>query len=113
MRAVGSYVALVAMVVLFAGCSEESRQRGESRSPGQPSGRSAPESTDSKRADESPSAAPVAPATKGPISPKRREKLDGFLDRIQFLDHVGPDLELREIEYTSRTDAVAMFLDPR
>lgn len=113
MRAVGSYVALVAMVVFFAGCSEEGRQRGESRSPGQPSGSPASESRDSEGAEESPSADPVTPATKGPISPKRREKLDRFLDRVQFLDHVGPDLELREVEYTSRTDAVAMFLDPR
>lgn len=114
MRAVGSYVALVAMVVFFAGCSEEARQRGESRSPSQPSGTpAAPESMDSDSAVESPSADPETPATKGPISPKRREKLDGFLDRVQFLDHVGPDLELREIEYTSQTDAAAMFLDPR
>lgn len=113
MRAVGSCITLVAVVVLFAGCSEESRQRSESRSPGQPSGSPAPESTNRESADESPSAAPVTPATKGPISPKRREKLDGFLDRVKFLDHADPDLELREIEYTSPTDAVAMFLDPR
>jgi hypothetical protein len=113
MRSVGLYVALVAMVAVFAGCSEEGRERGESRSAGQDSGSPSPASTDSEKPAESSSEEPMSPATKGPISWKRREKLDRFLDRVQFLDRAGPHLELREVEYTSRTDAVAMLLDQR
>ncbi|MGF9757639.1 hypothetical protein AAII07_20815 [Microvirga sp. 0TCS3.31] len=47
------------------------------------------------------------------MSPARREKLDRFLDRARFLDHVGPQFELEAVQYTSRTDAVAGFYDGR
>ncbi len=111
MREDRSYVAavtLAALVTLVAGCSsDERRPRSEPGSEVPASESPAVESPDT----DSPSAEAASPATKGPISQARREKLTGFLDRTRFLDHVGPQFELDEVQYTSRTDAVAEFYD--
>lgn len=48
-----------------------------------------------------------------PMSPKRLDKLTHFLDRVELLEEVGPEFELRHVEYTSATDAVASFVDVR
>ena len=48
-----------------------------------------------------------------PMSQHRLDKLADFLDKVKFLDRVGPEFELRQVQYTSRTDAVAYFLDYR
>nr|WP_300050959.1 hypothetical protein [uncultured Nocardioides sp.] len=110
MRGVRSYVVVVALAALVAGCtSDERRPRSEPSS--QHPGSESP-STETPSA-ETPSVEAAAPATKGPISQARRAKLNGFLDKAQFLDRVGPQFELDEVEYTSRTDAVAGFTDQR
>ena len=48
-----------------------------------------------------------------PMSQHRLDKLTGFLDKVEFLDQVGPEFELRDVEYTSSTDAVAYFVNIR
>lgn len=48
-----------------------------------------------------------------PLSQHRLDELAGFLDKAKFLDRIGPEFELRDVQYTSPTDAVAMFLDQR
>jgi hypothetical protein len=101
MRGVRSCAVALVLVSMAAGCSAERRPSSEPRPPGS-----------SSEAPPTGLASTDAPArsSKGQISQARREKLDAFLSRVQFLDRVGPELELREVEYTSRTDAVAELL---
>lgn len=74
MRAVGSYVALVAIVAFVAGCSDgERRQEGGARSTG-PAGTDPATEGTTDVPDESPSTESAPPATKGPISPARLVK---------------------------------------
>jgi hypothetical protein len=47
------------------------------------------------------------------MSQHRLDMLAGFLDKAKFLDRTGPEFELRDVQYTSPTDAVAWFLDHR
>lgn len=82
---------LVLLVILVTGCSgDEGQPRDESRMP-------------------------TAAPTHGPdkdVLQHRLDKLTSFLHKVEFLDRVGPEFELRDVEYTSSTDAVAYFLDP-
>jgi hypothetical protein len=43
----------------------------------------------------------------------RLDKLAHLLGRVEHLDRVPPGFELRDVDYTSRTDAVAFFVDVR
>ena len=36
-------------------------------------------------------------------------KLDAFMDKVDFVDRVGPEFDLTRVRYTSRSDAVAEF----
>jgi hypothetical protein len=110
MRAVRVYVAAVMVAALVAGCSSEERRPHSEPSSQEPASESPATESPST---EVPSVEAASPATKGPISPARRQKLNGFLDRVRFLDRVGPQFELDEVEYTSPTDAVAGFHDQR
>lgn len=47
------------------------------------------------------------------MSPHRLDKLNGFLEKVEVVDRVSPGFELRDVDYTSPTDAVAHFLDAR
>lgn len=114
MRGVRSYIALVTLAVLIAGCSDDERRpRSEPSSQDPASESPATESPPSESPSTEVPSAGASPTTKGPISSARQEKLDRFLDRARFLDHVGPQFELEAVHYTSRTDAVAGFYDGR
>ena len=52
-----------------------------------------------------------SPTSDTPMSEHRLDKLADFLDEARFLDRVGAKFELRDVQYTSSTDAVAEFLD--
>jgi hypothetical protein len=54
-----------------------------------------------------------SPASDRPMSQHRLDKLADFLDEARFLDRVGAKFELRDVQYTSPSDAVAEFLDHR
>ena len=45
------------------------------------------------------------------MSQHRLDKLADFLGKAQFLDRVGAEFELGDVQYTSPSDAVAEFLD--
>ena len=57
-----------------------------------------------------PTGAPPSTAEE-PISEAKLAKLAGFLDKTKTIHRVGARFELRDVQYTSRTDAVAQFLD--
>jgi hypothetical protein len=58
---------------------------------------------------------PALPSTAldRPMAQHRLDKLREFLEKVELLDRVGPEFELRDVDYTSPTDAVAEFLDHR
>lgn len=94
-RARRSVIVMLLTALAVAGCSgSEARPRSGSPAPTSPI----------HKADK-----PVSQ----PMSQHRLDKLVGFLDKTTFLDRVGPKFELREVQYTSPTDAVAQFLDHR
>jgi hypothetical protein len=84
-------VALVVLAAAVAGCSEGATPPG----------------------DESSGPALPTTASDRPMSQHRLDKLTGFLEKVELLDRVGPEFELRDVDYTSPTDAVAEFLDHR
>lgn len=45
------------------------------------------------------------------MSQHRLDKLADFLDEARFLDRAGATFDLRDVQYTSPTDAVAELLD--
>lgn len=47
-----------------------------------------------------------------PISAVKLAKLDAFMDKVDFVDRVGPEFELTRVRYASRSDAVAEFHGP-
>ena len=52
-----------------------------------------------------------SPTSDRPMSQHRLDKLADFLDEARFLERVGANFELRDVQYTSSTDAAAEFLD--
>ena len=89
------YAALVALAALAAGCS---------------GGEATPSKDSPAPAPGSPSNGPDRPR---PMSQHRLDKLTDFLGKVEFLDRVGSEFELRYVDYTSPTDAVAYFIDDR
>ena len=87
----------VLLAALVAGCSD-----GEARSP-----------KSSESSESSASATSAAPASPRPMSQHRLDKLTHLLKRVEHLDRIPPGFELRDVDYTSPTDAVAYFLDTR
>ena len=53
------------------------------------------------------------PTSPPPMSQHRLDKLAHLLERVELLDRIPPGFELRDVDYTSRTDAVAYFVDTR
>lgn len=47
------------------------------------------------------------------MSQHRLDKLAHLLERVEPLDRIPPGFELRDVDYTSRADAVAYFADTR
>ena len=95
MRGVRWPVMLVALAALAAGCtSDEHRSRSEQRQPG------------------APTEAPPSAANE-PISTAKLAKLAAFLDEAKPIHHVGAKFELRDVQYTSPTDAAAAFEGPK
>ena len=47
------------------------------------------------------------------MSQHRLDKLAHLLERVELLDRIPPGFELRDVDYTSRADAVAHFVDTR
>lgn len=95
----------VLLAALLTGCDGQARTApttGSSDSPG---------SADSPGS--SASADPPSDGSPRPMSQRRLDKLNGFLDEVELVDRVGPEFELRDVDYTSPTDAVASFLDSR
>jgi hypothetical protein len=94
-------VALIS--VLLIGCSDEgarsSRVGGTPRPAAGAPGTTASEhpSSDSPR----------------PLTQRRLDKLAHLFERVELLDRIPPGFELRDVDYTSRTDAVAYFVDTR
>jgi hypothetical protein len=86
---------LAALAALAAGCtSDEHRPRSEQRQPG------------------APTEAPPSAANE-PISRAKLAKRAAFLDEAKPIGRVGAKFELRDVQYTSPTDAAAEFLDRR
>ena len=84
-------VSLVALALLAAGCSgDEPRPRGEQR-----------QARASTQAPES--------VARDPISQAKQAKLVALLKKAEFLNRIGVGFELRDVQYTSPTDAVAEF----
>jgi hypothetical protein len=95
MRGARRYVMLAALAALATGCSgDERRSSSEPRSEGSPSG----------------SSTSATSATKRPFSDKELARLDELMGKAGFPDRVGPRFELRDVYYTSPTDAVADFV---
>jgi len=46
---------------------------------------------------------------KDPVSKSTRDKIAAFLNKAEFIDRVGTGFVLRDVQYTSPTDAVAWF----
>ena len=88
-------VMLAALAAIVTGCSgDERRPSAELRSAPSPS--------------ESPTMS--TPVKERPFSDKELERLDKLIGHAQFPDRVGPRFELRDVYYTSPTDAVADFV---
>ncbi len=86
---------LVSLAVLAAGCSsDEPRPRGE------------------QRQTSAPTQDPESVAT-DPVSKAKLTRLAAFLKRAEFVDRVGAGFELRNVQYTSHTEAVAEFDHPK
>ncbi|MFC7361295.1 hypothetical protein [Nocardioides astragali] len=95
MRGARWYVMLAALAAVATGCSgDERRPSSEPRS--SPSPRESPTSATS--------------ATERPVSVKELARLDKLIGQAEFPDRVGPGFELRDVYYTSPTDAVADFV---
>lgn len=89
------FVMLAALAAIATGCSgDERRPSTEPRPAPSPS--------------ESPASA--TPVTEPPFSDKELARLDKLVDQAEFPDRVGPGFELRDVYYTSSTDAVADFV---
>ena len=86
---------MLAALAIVTGCSgDERRPSAELRSAPSPS--------------ESPTMS--TPVKERPFSDKELERLDKLIGHAQFPDRVGPRFELRDVYYTSPTDAVADFV---
>ena len=94
MRGARWYVMLAALAAVATGCSGDERQ---------PS--SEPQSALSP--SESPTSA--TSTTERPFSVKELARLDELIGQAEFPDRIGPRFELRDVYYTSPTDAVADF----
>lgn len=83
-------MSVVALAVLAAGCSsDEPRPRGERQT-------AAPtQATETSARD--------------PISQVQLAKLAAFLKKVEFVSQIGARFELRYVQYTSPTDAVAEY----
>lgn len=91
MRRLRGTATVVALAALAVGCSsDDSRSRREQRPTATP-----------KEA--------TASAVRDLISPGMLAKLDAFMDKVDFVDRVGPEFDLTRVRYTSRSDAVAEF----
>jgi len=95
MRGARWYVMLAALAAVATGCSgDERRPSSEPRSAPSPS-----ESTTS-----------ATSTTEPPFSVKELARLDELIGQAEFPDRIGPRFELRDVYYTSPTDAVADFV---
>lgn len=93
MRGAGWQVMLVTLAALAAGCSSADPRPASEQPP-----------------EAAPTEAPPS-ATQEPISQAQQASLDRFLAKTQSVTRVRAEFELREVQYTSPTDAVAQFLN--
>lgn len=95
MRGARWYGMLAALAALTTGCS------GDERRP-----------SSEPRSEESPSVSPssATSTTERLFSAKELARLDELVGKAEFPDRVGPRFELRDVYYTSPTDAVADFV---
>lgn len=93
----------VLLAALISGCSDGGSRGPESPAPSEPGG--SPTST-----------ASTGSPTDGlprPMAEHRLDKLTRFLEKVELLDRIPPGFELRDVDYTSRDDAVAYLVDTR
>lgn len=84
-------VSMLSLAVLAAGCSSD-----------EPAPRSEQGQVDV------PTEVPESEA-RDPVSKSSRDKIAAFLKKAEFIDRVGAGFELRDVQYTSPTDAVGWF----
>lgn len=82
---------LLSLAVFAAGCSADDRALPAERGP----------SASETAASES--------VTRDPVSTVDRDDLAAFMKKVELVDRVGAQFELRDIQYTAPTDAVAWF----
>ena len=85
-------VTLFPLAVLAMGCS------GDTPAPTR--------SEQAERSTQTPAPESVVP---DPVSESTRNKVARFVKKAEFIDQVGPGFQLRDVQYTSATDAVAWF----
>jgi hypothetical protein len=88
-------VVLAALAAIAMGCSDDER-----RPPTEP--RPAPLPSESP--------APATPVDERPFSERELARLDKLIGRAEFPDRIGPRFGMRDVYYTSPTDAVADFV---
>lgn len=84
-------LSLVSLAVFAVGCSADDRALPVERAP----------SASRTAASES--------ATRDPVPTVDRDDLAAFMKKAELVDRVGAQFELRDVQYTSPTDAVAWF----
>lgn len=84
-------VSLLSLALIAAGCSSDE--------PAPPS---------EQGQVEVPTEVPEREAT-DPVSQSSRRKIAAFLQKVKFIERVGAGFDLRDVQYTSPTDAVAWF----
>ncbi|WP_416955207.1 hypothetical protein ACNKF0_01655 [Nocardioides sp. T5] len=84
-------LSLISLAVFAVGCSADDRALPVERGP----------SANETAASES--------VTRDPVPTVDRDDLDAFMKKAELVDRVGAQFELRDVQYTSPTDAVAWF----
>lgn len=96
-------IVMVLVTTLLVGCNV-----GGAGSPGGAgSTGSSPDPSTATASEDSPSG-----TSPRPMAQHRIDKLAHLLERVEVLNRVPPDFELRDVDYTSPNDAVAYFVAP-